>query len=70
MRTALVEVVASTTLAAKIGAGGLGEIIFTGLGMNRMDLLILGGVLTAVLSLGAGVIFDAVSKRVMRYKYV
>ena len=38
--------------------------------MNRMDLLILGGVLTAVLSLGAGVIFDAVSKRVMRYKYV
>ena len=70
VRTALVEVVASTTLAAKIGAGGLGEIIFTGLGMNRMDLLILGGVRTAVRSLGAGVIFDAVSKRVMRYKYV
>ena len=45
VRTALVEVVASATLAAKIGAGGLGEVIFTGLGLNRSDLLVLGGVL-------------------------
>ena len=29
---------------------GLGEIIFTGLGLNRMDLLVLGGGLVAVLS--------------------
>lgn len=70
VRTALVEVFASTTLAAKIGAGGLGELIFTGLGLNRTDLLILGGVLTAILSLAAGGIFDAVSRRIMRYKYV
>ncbi len=70
VRTALVEVFASTTLAAKIGAGGLGEIIFTGLGLNRTDLLVLGGVLTAVLSLAAGVVFDAISRRIMRYKYV
>ena len=55
MRTALVEVVASTTLAAKIGAGGLGEIIFTGLGLYRMDLLVLGGGLVAVLSLASGI---------------
>ena len=38
IRTALIEVIASATLAAKIGAGGLGEIIFTGLGLNRADL--------------------------------
>ena len=31
IRSALVEVIASATLAGKIGAGGLGEIIFTGL---------------------------------------
>ena len=70
LRTALVEVFASTTLAAKIGAGGLGEIIFTGLGLNRSDLLILGGLLVAVLSLVAGGVFDLITRRVLRYKYV
>ena len=70
LRTGLVEVFASTTLAAKIGAGGLGEIIFTGLGLNRTDLLVLGGVLVAVLSLGSGALFDVVSRRLMKYKYV
>lgn len=70
IRTSLVEVFASTTLAAKIGAGGLGEIIFTGLGLNRADLLVLGGVLTAALSLAAGGVFDIISRRIMKYKYV
>ena len=70
IRTALVEVIASTTLAAKIGGGGLGEIIFTGLGLNRTDLLVLGGLLVAALSLLSGVIFDAVTRKLLRYKYV
>ena len=70
MRTALVEVFASTTLAARIGAGGLGEIIFTGLGLNRTDLLVLGGALVAALSLAAGALFDLISRRLMKYKYV
>ncbi len=70
LRTALVEVFASATIAAKIGAGGLGEIIFTGLGLNRSDLLVLGGVLVAALSLIAGGIFDVITRRVLRYKYV
>lgn len=70
VRTGLVEVIASATLAAKIGAGGLGEIIFTGLGLNRMDLLIIGGVAVAILSLGCGLIFDLISRRILRYKYV
>lgn len=64
IRTGLVEAIASATLAAKIGAGGIGEIIFTGLGLNRMDLLILGGVLVAVLSLGCGLIFDAITRKI------
>lgn len=34
IKTAAIEIIASATLAAKIGAGGLGEIIFTGLGLN------------------------------------
>ena len=67
IRTALVEVIASAALAARIGAGGLGEVIFTGLGLNRMDLLLLGGVLVAALSLLCGVLFDALTRRVLRY---
>ena len=58
VRTAMVEVIASATLAAKIGGGGLGEIIFTGLGLNRSDLLLIGGILVALLSLGCGYLFD------------
>ena len=32
MRTAAIEIIASATIAAKIGAGGLGGIILTGSG--------------------------------------
>ena len=70
MRTGLVEAFASAVLAAKIGAGGLGELIFTGLGLNRMDLTILGGLLVAVLSLFCGLVFDLISRCLMKYKYV
>lgn len=70
IRTSLVEVIASATLAAKIGAGGLGEIIFTGLGLNRADLLVLGGASVAILSLLSGLIFDLLARRLLRYKYV
>ena len=70
IRTSLVEVIASAALTAKIGAGGLGEIIFTGLGLNRMDLLVLGGVSVAILSLGCGLLFDLITRRILRYKYV
>ncbi len=70
IRTGLVEAVASATLAAKIGAGGLGEIIFTGLGLNRTDLLLIGGILVALLSLGSGLLFDLMTRRILKYKYV
>lgn len=69
VRSALVEVVASATLAAKIGAGGLGEIIFTGLGLNRADILLVGGILVAILSLGMGALFDLLCRALMPYKY-
>ena len=68
IRTALVEVIASAALAARIGAGGLGEVIFTGLGLNRMDLLLLGGVLVAALSLLCGGLFDALARSLMPYR--
>lgn len=68
IRTAMIEVIASATLAAKIGGGGLGEIIFTGLGLNRADLLLIGGTLVALMSLGCGLLFDICSKKVLKWK--
>lgn len=69
IRSALIEVIASATLAAKIGAGGLGEIIFTGLGLNRTDLLVIGGVLVGILSLASCMIYDLVRRMILPYKY-
>ena len=67
IRTAVVEVIASATLAAYIGAGGLGSIIFTGLGLMRTDLLLIGGGSVAFLSLFTGWLLDSYYKRKTRY---
>jgi osmoprotectant transport system permease protein len=68
VKTAAVEVVASATLAAYIGAGGLGDLIFTGLGLLRTDLLIIGGASVAALSIAADALLSAAEKRLVRYR--
>ncbi|HEY9574628.1 MAG TPA: ABC transporter permease [Lachnospiraceae bacterium] len=70
IRTATVEIIASATLASYIGAGGLGELIFTGLGLLRADLLYIGGISVAILSLGIGAIMDMIYRRLTRYQNV
>ncbi len=70
IRTATIEVIASATLAAYIGGGGLGEIIFTGLGLYRLDLLIIGGSSVAVLSLLADLTFFLIEQCITRYQRV
>lgn len=70
IKTAMIEIIASATLAAKIGAGGLGGIIFTGLGLNRMDLLLVGGISVAALSIVAGVLLDLIDRLLLKYKYI
>lgn len=68
IKTAVVEVIASATLAAYIGAGGLGSLIFTGLGLMRTDLLIIGGALVGLLSLLSGYLLNLLDHRITRYK--
>ena len=70
LKTAAVEIVASAALAAKIGAGGLGELIFTGIGLFRTDLLLIGGGSVALLSLLTGVLFELLDKLLLKYKNV
>ncbi|MBC7644802.1 MAG: ABC transporter permease subunit [Thermoleophilia bacterium] len=50
VRTAAVQIVASATLAALIGGGGLGELIMAGLTNLRTDLLVTGALLVASLA--------------------
>ncbi|MBQ9031290.1 MAG: ABC transporter permease [Parasporobacterium sp.] len=68
IRTAAIEVIASATLASYIGAGGLGDLIFTGLALLRYHLLIIGGGSVAILSLLTGFVLDRIFRRMTRYQ--
>lgn len=68
IKLALVEIIASATLAIYIGAGGLGTLIFTGLGLYRYDLLLIGGGSVAILSFLSMIIFDLSIKGVEHYE--
>ena len=66
IKLSLVEIIASATLATYIGAGGLGTLIFTGLGLYRLDLLVIGGGTVTLLSLLSMFLFDWMIERVAK----
>ena len=70
VKTAVVEIVASGTIAALIGAGGFGQIIFQGLSTRRTELLLIGGVSVAILALVAVLVLDVIERITLRYKYL
>lgn len=53
IKTATVEVIASATLAAFIGAGGLGSFIILGFALFEPSILLVGAIPVALLALGA-----------------
>ncbi|MDO8491725.1 MAG: ABC transporter permease [Dehalococcoidia bacterium] len=53
IRTAMVQAVGNTAVAALIGAGGLGYFIFAGLGQAAFDLIMLGAIPIIVMALVA-----------------
>lgn len=67
VKLALVEIIASATLATYIGAGGLGTLIFTGLGLYDMSYVVIGGVSVALLSLLSMAGFDLLIRRVRQH---
>ena len=63
IRTAAVEVVASATLAAFIGGGGLGEYIVNGLAENDTPQLLEGAIAVGVLALATQWLLTGVERR-------
>nr|WP_295277503.1 ABC transporter permease [uncultured Blautia sp.] len=69
VRTAAVEAVASTSIAAYIGAGGLGDLVFTGIGANKAPILLAGGLTIAVLSILTDLLLSTLQAHVCRNLY-
>lgn len=65
IRTAMVLIIGTATLAAFIGAGGLGDLILLGIDRNNMNILLLGAIPAALLAL----LFDYVLKRMEKLSY-
>lgn len=62
IRTAAVINVGTATLAAFIGAGGLGEFIVTGLALNQTNLILMGAIPSAILAICMELLFDGATQ--------
>jgi osmoprotectant transport system permease protein len=66
VRVATVITVGVATIAAAIGAGGLGEFIFRGLAMVDNNVILAGAVPAAAMALAADLILGALQRLVTR----
>lgn len=62
IRTAAVINVGTATLAAFIGAGGLGEFIVTGLSLNNTNLILQGAIPSALLAIVIELFFELLER--------
>jgi osmoprotectant transport system permease protein len=68
VRVATVLTIGIATIAAAIGAGGLGEFIFRGLAMVDNDVILAGAIPAAVMALAADVLLGLLERR-LRYPH-
>ena len=72
IRLSVVYIISWATLAALIGAGGLGDLIWTGLSSYDTNMILAGAIPASILSIIAGLVIDlihrAVTPRSMRVK--
>ncbi len=62
IRVATVINIGTTTIAAYIGGGGLGELIFSGIAMNRNEMILAGAIPAAILAILADKLLGFVEK--------
>lgn len=72
IRLSVVYIISWATLAALIGAGGLGDLIWTGLSSYDTNMILAGAIPASILSIIAGLVIDlihrAVTPKPMRVK--
>ena len=66
IRIALVTAIGVATIAAAIGGGGLGDLIFRGVAMVNTTLILEGAIPAALLAIAADLILTAVERRMVR----
>jgi osmoprotectant transport system permease protein len=66
VRIVLVQNIGLVTIAALIGAGGLGAFVFQGIGQTAIDLVLLGALPTVALAFAASVLLDALVETMER----
>jgi len=66
VRTATIEVVAGTTIASYIGAGGLGDFIVSGLSQYRNDVMLTGALTVAIISIALDILLSVLQRRSLR----
>jgi osmoprotectant transport system permease protein len=64
IRLAAIYLVSWATIASLIGAGGLGDLIFSGIDSYNTNLLLAGAIPTALLALAVGFVFGQVRRLV------
>jgi osmoprotectant transport system permease protein len=66
LRTVVVMTISVSTIAAFIGAGGLGVLIFRGITSYYTELIVAGSMLVAGLSVAADMLLGVLEKRLLR----
>ena len=66
IRVTTVYIISWATLASLIGAGGLGQLIFAGMGVNNTHLIVSGAILAILLAFLAEFLLGRIEKRLTR----
>jgi osmoprotectant transport system permease protein len=64
IRTSAVQIVATASLAALVGAGGLGVLVLSGLSNNQNDVMLAGAIPIAILAILAEAIFASAQRAI------
>lgn len=62
IRNAFLQVIATATVAAYVGVGGLGRLLVDGLALNQYDRLVAGAVLVALVAIAVDILTDVIQR--------
>lgn len=62
IRNAFLQVIATATVAAYVGVGGLGRLLVDGLALNQYDRVVAGAVLVALVAIAVDILTDVIQR--------